>query len=162
MILYFAVIIQYLTGPFASFLRYDGLYAVTKVFDSDGIVTKVSPTGNEQYTFFLVRLGTHDATFSNVLSTCELCSKINKDRFDDGMFAVSVPVPICSQLSKLPNANTERTERKVRQPSAKQSECDRKKPPGLHPDARLTEQQQRKTYELPTHQSGIDMSNRMK
>ena len=66
------------------YCRYDGLYSVCRVFDSDGNVTEVTPIGNEQYTFQLTRLPIQgicgENKYWNQVSICELCNKIGASK----------------------------------------------------------------------------------
>lgn len=84
--------------------RYDGLYSVEKVYDSTGSVTLISPTdGNEQYTFFLVRLPTksesHCSGYWNQICTNDLCHKISEGRLEGCI--IPRPKPNYIQLPKL-------------------------------------------------------------
>jgi hypothetical protein len=91
--------------------RYDGLYLVDKVFGSDGVATTISPSGNEQYTFFLIRLPGGNATYaqySNKLSTDDLCRKINGDRSEKDIIAVASSIPQLHQLQELPDETIEK------------------------------------------------------
>ena len=85
--------------------RYDGLYSVDKMFDSEGFATKMFPTGNDQYTFFLVRLtnrrNDQDNKYTNEISTAELRSKINTNRLEEGTFVLNDAIPQYEQLSRL-------------------------------------------------------------
>ena len=67
----------------------------------------MSPTGNDQYTFFLVRLPerkniSQDTKYLNEISIAELCSKINQNRLEEGTFVLCGPIPQYEQLSRLP------------------------------------------------------------
>jgi len=106
---------QYSPPPFTSennqertSYRYDGLYLVCKVFDSDGNATEVTPIGNEQFTFQLTRLpiqGTRgENKYWNQVSIYELCNKIRASK----PFGVvkPLPKPDCDRLDRLSNEST--------------------------------------------------------
>ena len=88
--------------------RYDGLYKVTKVFDSLGNLTKMSAEGNDQHTFYLVRIVLPEtmqgAQYFNRLSLDELCIKINQERLGSTAgFARPEPLPRYDRLDPLAN-----------------------------------------------------------
>lgn len=124
------------------YYRYDGLYSVSKVFDSEGTVAKRTPTGKEQYTFLLTRLPSKieisgENKYWNEVSICELCNKIKASK--PSVDVIPLPKADCHRLSRLSNETKENGSRLQPRPHVKLPR--QPNPPHL-PDLLLNEPKQ--------------------